>query len=161
MKKYYLFIDGKTIGPMFLSDITEHGATLQTYIWYEGLDNWMKICDIPAISDVLTRQSEEKPPVFDPATFPSPTHETCCDQPGTSSDSNLFPRPNNYLAESIMALLFCFPLAIVAIIKASKVNRLFDEGEVNKAYIASTEARNWFIASVALGVFMLLAIMFL
>ncbi|MDE6080961.1 MAG: CD225/dispanin family protein [Muribaculaceae bacterium] len=160
MKKYYLYINGETIGPLFLSDITEYGATEQTYIWYPGLDKWTRISDLPDIAEFLQRQQEPQPPIFNPSTFGSLKERSCCDYPSTPPANNLFPRPNNYLAESIMALLFCFPLAIVAIIKATKVNRYYDEGDVNKSYIASTEARNWFIASVAMGLFSFLMLMF-
>ncbi|MDE6266379.1 MAG: CD225/dispanin family protein [Muribaculaceae bacterium] len=160
MKKFYLFINGKTIGPMYLSDIPVHGATSQTHIWYEGLPDWKRICEIPEIDEALSRMQEPAPPPFDAESFGVARKQSCCDYPGTPPANDLFPRPNNYLAESIMALLFCFPLAIVAIIKATKVNRYYDRGDINQSYIASTEARNWFIASVALGIVMLLYLMF-
>lgn len=161
MKKYYLFINGETVGPMFLSDISAHGATPQTHIWYPGLKDWIRIAELPEIADALQQQQEPQPPLFNPEQFLSQTGS-----PSTAGfrqfppSNDLFPRPNNYLAESIVALLFCFPFAIVAIIKAVKVNKLYDRGEVDQSYIAANEARNWFIAAVALGLFLLLLTLF-
>lgn len=159
MKKYYLFINGETLGPFFLSDLAEHGATPRTYVWYPGLKDWTVIADIPEIDAALSQQLEPQPPAFSESGFYNGA--SCGDSRQIPPANELYPRPNNYLAESILALLFCFPLAIVAIIKAMKVNKLYERGEYNQAYIASSEARNWFVAAIAVGVLYLFILMVL
>ncbi|MDE7153960.1 MAG: CD225/dispanin family protein [Muribaculaceae bacterium] len=155
MKKYYLFINGETIGPFFLSDLPQHGATPDTYIWYKGLTDWTRIRNIPEIAEALERVQEPQPPIFDPDKFNN------AGQQQTPPWDNLSPRPNNYLAESIVALLFCFPVAAVALYKALKVNKLYDSGEVEKAFAESAAARNWFLAAVGAGLFLALLLFLL
>lgn len=155
MKKYHLFINGETKGPFFLSDLPANGATPDSYIWYKGLPDWTRIREIPEIAEALERLKEPQPPLFDPEKFNSGGQ-----QQSTPWD-NLSPRPNNYLAESIVALLFCFPLAIVAILKAIKVNKLYDSGEVEKAFAESVSARNWFLAAVGAGLLFALVMLIL
>ena len=150
MKKYYLFINGSTVGPMYLSDLGANGATMETFVWWHGLRDWTRIADLPEIAEALQSQLEPRPPQFDPEGFKT----TIGGGRSIPPVNELSPRPNNYLAESIVALLFCMPLAIVAIVTALKVNKLYDCGEIERAYAEATEARNWFIASVALGAVM-------
>ena len=66
---------------------------------------------------------------------------------------NLEDRPNNYLVHSILATLFCcWPLGVVAIIQASKVNTLYAEGDFEGAQKASKSAKTWTIWSAAIAV---------
>ena len=62
------------------------------------------------------------------------------------------PPPNNYLVWSILSLLFCWPASIVAIVKSSQVNGLWNTGRYDDARRASQAAKQWAIASVVLGI---------
>lgn len=68
--------------------------------------------------------------------------------------------PSSYLALSIIASFFCWPFAIPAIINASKVDRLWYQGQYNEAVEASKSAKMWsIIALVMYGFSMLLLIL--
>ena len=62
-------------------------------------------------------------------------------------------QPSNHLAFAIVStLLFCLPFGIPAIVNASKVNRLWNQGQYNEAYAASARAKKWCITSLILGI---------
>ncbi|MBQ6613281.1 MAG: CD225/dispanin family protein [Alistipes sp.] len=62
-------------------------------------------------------------------------------------------QPSNHLAFAIVStLLFCWPFGIPAIVNASKVNRLWNQGQYNEAYAASARAKKWCITSLILGI---------
>ena len=53
-------------------------------------------------------------------------------------------RPKTYMLESILVTLFCcLPFGIVGIVFASKVNSLYDAGNIEMAYEASKSAGKW------------------
>ena len=61
------------------------------------------------------------------------------------------PMPPNYLAQAIIATLFCcLPLGVVAIIKASQVSSAYQVGNYPLAVARSNDAKLWVnIAAVA------------
>ncbi len=61
-------------------------------------------------------------------------------------------KPDNFLAWSILATIFCcLPFGIVAIVKSSKVDKLWYVGDYEGAWDAAKSARTWFWWSFALG----------
>ncbi len=63
------------------------------------------------------------------------------------------PRPDNYLVWAILTIVCCcWPLGIVAVVYASKVNGLYDQGNYEEAKKASDNAKTWTIVSAVLGV---------
>lgn len=62
-------------------------------------------------------------------------------------------QPSNHLAFAIVStILFCWPFGIPAIVNASKVNRLWDQGQYNEAYAASARAKKWSVTAMILGI---------
>ena len=56
------------------------------------------------------------------------------------------PRPDNNLVWAILCtVLCCLPLGIVAIVKASSVNNLYDRGDYAGAEAAAKSAKSWSI----------------
>jgi hypothetical protein len=61
-------------------------------------------------------------------------------------------RPSNWLIPAIFSTLCCcLPLGIVAIIQATKVNPLYDGGNVQAAIEASGKAKMWTLMAVGIG----------
>jgi len=60
-------------------------------------------------------------------------------------------KPKNWMVESILATIFCcMPLGVVGIINASKVNSLYEVGDIAGAEAASKQAGKWVkIAAIA------------
>jgi hypothetical protein len=61
-------------------------------------------------------------------------------------------KPNNYLILSIVSILFFWPLAIVAIINALKVNKEYEKGNYDLAEKASKKAKKFAIISIVISV---------
>lgn len=65
---------------------------------------------------------------------------------------NLPPKPDNYLAWSILATIFCcLPFGIVAIVKSSQVDSLWTTGNYDAARKAADEAQTWCIIAAVCG----------
>ena len=66
-------------------------------------------------------------------------------------------KPDNFLVWSILATIFCcIPFGIVAIVKSSKVDKLWYSGDYEGAQDAANSARTWFWWSFGLGLFVLI-----
>ncbi|PVW15301.1 CD225/dispanin family protein [Marixanthomonas spongiae] len=58
--------------------------------------------------------------------------------------TNQPPKPDNYLVWAILCtVLCCLPLGIVSIIKSTKVNELYAQGDYAGAQKASNDAKKW------------------
>ena len=66
-------------------------------------------------------------------------------------------KPNNNMALAIITtVLFCLPLGIVGIIKANKVNNLYNEGLYEAAQEAAKEAKKYSIIGIVISVAIIL-----
>lgn len=60
--------------------------------------------------------------------------------------------PPNYLPQAILTTLFCcLPFGIVAIVKASQVNGLWQSGQADAAAKASADAKRWTWIAFGIG----------
>lgn len=57
----------------------------------------------------------------------------------------------NYLVLAILSIFCCWPLAIVAIINATKVNNLAAAGDTSGAMAASAAAKKWAYITIGVG----------
>lgn len=57
----------------------------------------------------------------------------------------------SYLIPALLALICCWPLAIVAIIFAAQVNSRIDRGDIAGAKVASGRAKTWSYTSIGIG----------
>lgn len=73
------------------------------------------------------------------------------------------PAPNNNLVWAILVTIFCcLPGGIYAIVRASKVNTLWINGQYDEAKKAADDAKKWSIISAAVGlVFMIIYAIFM
>lgn len=63
------------------------------------------------------------------------------------------PKPDNYLALSILATIFCcWPLGIPAIVNAARVDKYWREGDNQSAADASNKAKRWTIIAALAGI---------
>lgn len=60
--------------------------------------------------------------------------------------------PKTWLAESILATIFCcLPFGIAGIVNASKVSSFYEQGRYSEALNASNEAKKWCEVSLIIG----------
>lgn len=167
--KYYIARDNRPVGPFELRQLPENGVTASTLLWRSGLSTWLPADQIPEVKHFM--ETGDTPPEFDQRLFnerfnPAPRSVSLYDTPrwqhiDPTKQFDYYPCPNNYLAEAIVATLFCFPVTgIVAIVNAVAVNRLYAERRYEEAERKSKAARNWVIGSVALGVLFFIYLFF-
>jgi uncharacterized membrane protein len=69
--------------------------------------------------------------------------------------------PRTYLLFSVLVTIFCFPpTGFVALVNALRVNSLWKAQEHDKARKASRRARNWGLVSLAVGIVMIVFVVF-
>lgn len=62
-------------------------------------------------------------------------------------------KPDNYLVWAILTtILCCLPFGIVAIVKAAKVDGLWNSGQYAAAQAAANDAKKWSIIAAVVGV---------
>jgi uncharacterized membrane protein len=69
--------------------------------------------------------------------------------------------PRTYLVFAVLVTVFCFwPTGIVALVNASRVNSLWKAQQHDKARKASRRARNWGLVSLAIGIVVVVLVVF-
>lgn len=56
----YYFIDSNNQqrGPVPANELLSYGVTNVTYVWKEGMTDWMRIMDVPELKSILSERSE-------------------------------------------------------------------------------------------------------
>lgn len=113
----------------------------------------------PSTEQENVEESASQPaPTPQPAPAPTPTptpqpsqqhaHHTPYYSPQQATLNN---RPYNFLTMAIIAIILFFPLGIPAIIKASSVNRLWNQGQYKLAIAQSASARRLSLIAIIIG----------
>ena len=147
MEKNYFYIakDGAQIGPRTLEELRQAPLEPETLVWYEGLPDWTRAGEIGELNALINGQESVTPP---PAPVP------CADAPKTepAPEQPPFPKPKNWLVESILLTIFCcLPFGIVSIVYATKVDNLWYLKQYVEAERASRNAKTFFWWGLALS----------
>ena len=140
MEKYYFIVQNEQqTGPFTMEQLKGLPLTRETKIWYQGLDGWKSISEIPELSEL---EGFLPPPVGNPSW-----------KPITDSGISDTEPPKSYLTESILVTLFCcWPFGIAAIVQAAKVEGRFRSGDIDGAQQASDNAKKYMQWSLGLGI---------
>ena len=132
MEKYYFIVEGREQkGPFTLEQLKTMPLTRDTKIWYQGLDDWKMISEVPELDEL----SYFLPPPVGNSNW-MPNNES------NNMDGNTLPK--TWLTEGILVALFCcLPLGIAAILQASKVEAKFNSGDFEGANQASEQAKKY------------------
>src|SRR5690606_14174110 len=131
MQKYHYTDGTNTFGPFSIEELKTKGITGDTYVWAEGMPNWVLAKSVPELSSILSNGSqpyftgaEQTPPQF-PNTPASPYRQRM-EQP-----------PKTYMLETILKTIFCcWPLVIPQFIYASRMDKISHDCYVMGAYAA-------------------------
>ena len=138
---YYLDANNAQCGPVDASALSALGVTPTTLVWTQGMDEWQPASQVPELAPYLS-------PATDNTYYAGPTYYGST---GNVPDPAQ-PRPNNNLVWAILTTLFCcLPFGVYAIIRATKVNGLYDSGQYEEAQKAAKDARNFSIISAIIG----------
>ena len=122
MSEYYILIGTEQQGPLSTEDLRGR-VTPQTYVWREGLPDWIRAGDLPELSGLLVPEG----------TVPPPTQGQTV---GT--------KPKDYLVESILVTLFCcMVFGILGIVYSVQANSAFSSGNITAANEFSAKAKQW------------------
>lgn len=130
-------------------ELIQHGVTADTFVWREGMSNWEKASTVSELKSLFVQTPPPIPP-FSPTPQSQPKP-----QQNYSNDygSKYEPVPDNNLVLAIVStILCCWPVGLVAIIHATKVEKLWHSGQKELAKAKAEEAKNWAIGSIVLGV---------
>lgn len=65
MMPHYFYLDGeKQKGPFTIEELSSEPLTTETFIWTDTLDDWMKLKELPELSQKLTPKEIPYPPPF-------------------------------------------------------------------------------------------------
>ena len=139
MKKYFYIRNGQKQGPFSLEEMRTQCITPETMVWFAGLEEWTAARNVAELVPFL---------VAEPVSVCQPVNEA----PSIEKPEKLVRPPRTWLAESILATLFCcLPLGIVGIVYAAKVENRFYSGDLEGAEMASREAKRWTLISFWVG----------
>ena len=138
MSEYYILNGSEQQGPYTIDQLRGR-VTAQTYVWREGLADWVQAINLPELSVVLLPE-------------------------GSVSPSGVV-KPKDYLVESILVTLFCcMVFGILGIVYSVQANSAFSSGNITAANEFSAKAKQWvtygFWCGIAVvGVYAILALM--
>lgn len=160
MKKYYYLNSAQQqMGPIYAEDFVRLGLDGNTFVWCEGMPNWTKANQVPELLSYISNSTSS---TFGPATPPNfnggapagnPYGNNGSSYKGMNNTPPPSPCPDNYLVWSILTtLLCCWPLGVVAIVKAAKVEKLWSQGFYAEAEGMSRDAKKWCVISAVASV---------
>ena len=138
MSEYYILNGSEQQGPSTIDQLRGR-VTAQTYVWREGLADWVQAINLPELSVVLLPE-------------------------GSVSPSGVV-KPKDYLVESILVTLFCcMVFGILGIVYSVQANSAFSSGNITAANEFSAKAKQWvtygFWCGIAVvGTYAILALM--
>ena len=133
MAQYYIGKNNQRQGPFEIDQLLANGLTPDTLVWCSGMPGWQKANEVPEVAVLFAPQQPKQPAYQQPQYgYQQPAY------------NNAPPRPDNNMVWAILStILCCLPLGIVAIIKASNVNSLYDRGDYAGAEEAAKSAKTW------------------
>ena len=138
MSEYYILNGSEQQGPYTIDQLRGR-VTPQTYVWREGLADWVQAINLPELSAVLL--------------------------PEASAPQSGVVKPKDYLVESILVTLFCcMVFGILGIVYSVQANSAFSSGNITAANEFSAKAKKWvtygFWCGIAVvGIYAILALM--
>ncbi len=181
MQQYWINQGGVQAGPVTIDELEKMKVGPDAYVWRSGLDDWVKITELPELAAAIA--SAPEPPAIEPqeaAPEPEPDDEAAPEsalepdsvpepaetpepagqplppplpQPAEPCAARPAPKcPPTNVGWGIVAVLLCQPLGILAIVLGVMVKSKYDAGEYDRA-VSLSEWSAWScIAAITLGV---------
>ena len=157
---YYASADRQRHGPLTsetLKGLAAAGTVdARTLVWRDGLAGWVALADVAAelgLDGIAT--PAPVPPVRRDHPYAAPTPAA---QAPMAARAPVEPIPTHLVWAILSTLCCCWPLGVVSIVYACRVDRRRAEGDVAGAWDASRKARLWAIWSALSLVLIFLAL---
>ena len=153
----YFYIDknGQQAGPVEANALPGLGVGPDTYVWAEGMPDWVFAKNVPALAYLFESQGSPYPPQ-NPNAYGQPNYGQPYGQPAygyQQPQQPQLPCPPTYLVWSIIITLCCCLVGgIVAIVYSTQVESAWRSGDYALALKRSNQAKNWCIWSAVAGV---------
>ena len=122
MSEYYILNGSEQQGPYTIDQLRGR-LTPQTYVWREGLADWIQAINLPELSGLLVPEGSVPPPT----------------QGQTAAT-----KPKDYLVESILVTICCcMVFGILGIVYSVQANSAFSSGNIAAANEFSSKAKQW------------------
>ena len=166
--KYYIIQNGQQMGPYTIEQLKIYHVTPETDVWTEGMANWAKAKDIPALASLFAGMGAAPG-----ATVAQPQaaqnsgqyQQTGNQYQQTSGNQYQQAQPSSYggyppktwVAEAILVTLFCcMPFGIVGLVHATMVSLYYNRGEFEAAEQASKTAGKWVKIAFIIGLIVII-----
>lgn len=158
MLYYYVDSDGATKGPFPLNYFKTNHINGHSWIWHEGLPQWIEAHTIPSLrqymrNDIPVSFSAKKGVIdFEKERMHIPSKDIL---PQTELDVLRSRVPKTWLIEAILITIFCcIPFGVVAIVYASRVAPFWRRGLYGESIAASNKAGMWVKITVTITIIM-------
>ncbi len=159
--KYWANINGEQHGPVEKDRLLELGLTPDSYVWREGLEDWVMVQNFSELNDLFTAPEAEAPavpeqdePVVPPLPQQPPVPPAIPQQP-QQPQQHCEPQapcpPTNLVWGILTTVLCCQVLGIVSIVYAMQVSSKYHAGDLEGAQRYSDRAAMWSILSIVVG----------
>ena len=152
--------NGQKIGPIAVEQLVQDEITPRTLVWRQGLEDWKEARLLPEL-DFLWQNSSPNAGSDTPPFQAPPRQHPFTPQSNTPYNSytngDIPPKcPPNYLAfaiiSAILGTIFLFPFGmifgVIAIVKASSVEKIHRQGDFSEAERYSKAARTWSLVNI-------------
>lgn len=166
---YFIVINGTQSGPFSKEELRMRNISPSTFVWREGLNDWVPASSLPELADILVEESafgayaqqQPEPPQKAPDSPAYPPYGTHL-EPGAYDPYRRQPEfPENYtnwqpwaIVGTICGALFsCIGLifGVLGIVNASKANKYYAAGLRSLGDAANSTARTMTIISLCLA----------
>lgn len=137
---YYIDEDGKHSMPVGKKYFQEHGVNPLTWVWFNGLPDWVEAREVPSLESYLSSSVKPSYANIDEGNVSArPPRPKMVDDsvPGGKA-------PRTWLFESIVVTILCFlPFGLVALVYAARVSPLWRHQKYAEAVESSKSALLW------------------
>lgn len=176
--QYWANINGTQYGPVQKEQLIGLGLTPESYVWRQGLDEWVQVKSFDELADLFpeaqvspsddindapiaeeepVQSSEEQKEEPQPPHLPQQTpyqyqQQYAPQQPIMQPVQPSEPCPPTNIAWAILTTILCCQIfGIIAIIYAAQVSSSYHQGNLEKAKKYSDRAAMWSIISIVTG----------
>lgn len=152
---YYADSANRQYGPVTAPTLLAMGLPENTLIWREGLAQWTELRFMMSELQQAMPMQPTPPPVQPSYTASSSSaygYNNQYAQKVAPAEEPYYNKPDSNLVWAILCtVLCCIPFGIVAIIKATKVDSLWNTRQYDAAREAAADAKKWAIWGAILG----------
>lgn len=160
----YFYIDRDTnqqYGPLSVDELRRRGITQHTFVWTNGMSDWVEAGKVPELSNLFYHNSTSHSNVGSSNQYQQSYNPYSYES--QSRIEEMRPMPKTWFVESLLVTLLCsLVFGIVGIIYSSKVEPLYRSGDYEGSLRASNSAKLWTLIGffTTLGIILLCIIFY-